>query len=627
MAGCSALWVVGMADMIASMIRVPTAPISFLHHTGGSALARADHVIRAIGDDWTASKTELRWLEFKETPDTALPPDALARRNVGKVRKEFLALIAETAACLANAQGGLIVIGVRDGAPTRAEAIQGVPLSYTPEGVRLAIYNGTRPSLTAAVHERDVDGACLFVVDVPVGAVVHATSAGGYKWRVEDQCRPIEPETMRAVSAARGTYDWSDELSDLGPDALSTAALAAAAERLRDVGHGELAGQADNDREQFLRSCELLSDGRVRRAAILLYGGERALSAMAPDWGAIVTTAASAGSEGSVLLRREDARRRPLILLIDDVLARLAAVTQTDAFRIGAAEVRLADFEPDVTRELVANAFAHRDWEQPGMIEVSHSTDGLIVSSPGDLLPTLHPDRLLRETAQRNRVLSREITRLRIAEGAGMGFDRVYRSLAAVGKEPPQIQVGPRFTVVVPGGQGDRAFARFIRGAGFPAPALAGDLDVLLTLLSLRTRSSVTAAALAPRIQRDADFTETLLRRMHEAGLLEPTRSTAGRRRASYRLSAGAAAALRPALKYRTGTIDIDDAKLIRHLKRHRRIANEDVRNYLECDVVTARNRLTRLRNRGLIAIDPDGPKRGPTVEYIATSRLDEIEL
>jgi ATP-dependent DNA helicase RecG len=156
---------------------------------------------------------------------------------------------------------------------------------------------------------------------------------------------------------------------------------------------------------------------------------------------------------------------------------------------------------------------------------------------------------------------------------------------------------------------------------------LAGDLDVLLTLSVLRTRASITAATLAPRIQRDEEFAQEVLGRMHGAGLLEPTRSTAGRRRPSYRLSARTAAALRPALTYRTGTIDMDDAKLLRHLKRHRRIANEDVRNYLECDVPTARNRLTRLRNRGYITIDPAGPKRGPSVEYVATAKVDDAVL
>lgn len=612
--------------MIASMIRVSKARLSFLDHMYGDPIAFAESVIRSIGDDWEASKRELQNLDFKETPDTALPLEVRAKRNLGKLRKEFLALIAETAACLANAQGGVIVLGVRDEAASRQDAIQGVSMAYTAEGIRLAVYDGTAPSLTVAVRERTVDGRRLLLVDVPIGAVVHATTGGSYKWRVEDRCEPIEPDTMRSISAARGIYDWSAELSDFAPDALSTAALAAAADRLRDIGQDELARQAEEDREQFLRSCELLDHGRVKRAGILLYGGERALTTLVPDWGAIVTTAPSAGSEGTVLLRREDARRRPLVLLIDDILARLSGVTQTDAFRVGAAEIRLNDFEPDVLRELVANAFAHRDWEQPGMIDLGHSPDALVVASPGDLLPTLHPGRLLRESAQRNRVLSREVTRLRIAEGAGMGFDRVYRSLAAAGKEPPRIEVGPRFAVVVPGGQGDRAFARFLRSDEFPEPRLAGDLDVLLTLSVLRRRPSVTAAMLGPTIQRDPDFADEVLRRTHTAGLVEPTRSTATRRRPSYRLSAEVAAALRPALKYRIASIDVDDAKLLRHLKRHRRIANEDVRNYLECDVSTARNRLARLRKKGYIEIDPAGPGRGPLVEYVATAKLDDLE-
>jgi ATP-dependent DNA helicase RecG len=117
-------------------------------------MALADAVIRGIAEGWVASRRELQRLDFKETPDTAMPLEVRAKRNLGKARKEFLALVAENAACLANAQGGVIVLGIRDAAPTRAEAIQGVPQAYSPEGVRLAIYNGTSPALTAT------DDAC-----------------------------------------------------------------------------------------------------------------------------------------------------------------------------------------------------------------------------------------------------------------------------------------------------------------------------------------------------------------------------------------------------------------------------------------------------------------------------------
>jgi ATP-dependent DNA helicase RecG len=324
------------------------------------------------------------------------------------------------------------------------------------------------------------------------------------------------------------------------------------------------------------------------------------------------------------VLRREDCERRPIVLLIDDVLARVGALASTETIRVSGTQVEMVDYPEDVVRELAANAFAHRDWELPGAIEVSHSPDELVLSSPGGLLPTLHPNRLLRETAQRNRLLAREIARLRIAEGAGLGFDRVWRLLAGIGKGPPRIADGPRFTVTVPGGGGDAAFARFLRAPAFPAnPRLASDLDVLLVLAALRGERSITAQKAAPPLQRDPAACQRVLERMRKEQLLEPTRSSARRQYPAYKLSPAALAGMRSALSYRVETIDGDDAKLIRHLKRHRRISNEDVRNYLDCDVPTARNRLTRMRRKGWIEFAPDSPKRGPNVEYIATGAID----
>jgi len=58
---------------------------------------------------------------------------------------------------------------------------------------------------------------------------------------------------------------------------------------------------------------------------------------------------------------------------------------------------------------------------------------------------------------------------------------------------------------------------------------------------------------------------------------------------------------MRTALAYRAETIGGDDTKLIGHPKRHRRISNEDVRNFLDRDVATAHNRLTRMRRKGWI--------------------------
>jgi hypothetical protein len=92
----------------------------------------------------------------------------------------------------------------------------------------------------------------------------------------------------------------------------------------------------------------------------------------------------------------------------------------------------------------------------------------------------------------------------------------------------------------------------------------------------------VNAERAAPLVQRAIPEVQRVLARACDAGVLEPTRGTARRQHPSYRLSSAAAAALRTALRYRTETIDGDDRKLIRHLRRNGRITNADVRDHLD---------------------------------------------
>ena len=206
---------------------------------------------------------------------------------------------------------------------------------------------------------------------------------------------------------------------------------------------------------------------------------------------------------------------------------------------------------------------------------------------------------------------------------SGLGFDRVFRSVAMLGKEPPLLEDGPRFRVSLVGGAGDEAFARFLRSKLLPS-AMATDVDVLTVLTALRHKKSVSASSLAPRLQRNPGDTQRILHRMHEAGLVHSTKGTARRVQPNYVLAPEVVAGMRSALTYRTNNIDSDDEKLMRHLRRHHKITNEDVRNYLDCDIMTARNRLKRLRDRKLIDFAPNSPRRGAQVEYVATDRAKQ---
>lgn len=568
---------------------------------------------------WRADDHEREVVDFKETPETTPTPKAVLKTAVERLRTE----IVETAVSFANARGGTIVLGVRNTAQEGERTVAGVDLErWSPDELRTVVHDRTAPHLLVDIVVETLHDRHILLVHVNPGADIYATTGGVFKYRRGDRNQPLDDITLRGLRAARGRYDWSAEPVEAGVDAISRAALEDAAARLRRSGKEDLAEIAERDPRQFLADTGLLDElGRLRRAAVLLYGSESALLQHIRNWGVLLRTAPSLGSEGTVLMRRDDARR-PLVSLLDDLLDRLTLLVRVETIRAGAEQLELVDYPPDALRELVANAFAHRDWQAAGVVEIFHSRDELIISSPGGLLPTIDPSRLLRANAARNSLLTREMARLRLAEQAGLGLDRVYRELARIGKRPPELTDGPRFTVTLPGGDADATLARYVAN-GLPEE-LRQDLDVLLLLAHLRDRRTVSATGAAPLLQRDPREAQRVLDRMQRAGIVEPTRGTARRQHPSYRLSPVALAALRTALRYRTESIDSDDRKLIRHLQRNGQITNADVRDYLDCDMYTARNRLTRLRRKGWIDFAPDSPRRGPDVVYVKLDKLDE---
>jgi ATP-dependent DNA helicase RecG len=568
---------------------------------------------------WNAADHEREILDFKQTPETTPTPAHALRHAIERLRVE----IVETAMSFANARGGAIVLGVRDRAQQGERVVPGVDLGrWVPDDVRAFVHDRTAPHLLVDVVVESVHERHVLVVHVNPGPEIYGTTSGVFKHRHGDRNLPLDDATMRALRAARGRYDWSAEPLEAGPRAVSRAALEEAAARLRRRGMTDLADLAEREPRQFLADTGLLDpSGRVRRAALLLYGSEQSLREHVPNWGVLLRTAASPGSEGTVLLRRDDARR-PLVSLLDDLLDRLTLLVRVETIRAGAEQIELVDYPSDALRELLANAFAHRDWQAAGVVEIVHSPEELSISSPGGLLPTLHPSRLLRSNAARNSLLTREMARLRLAEQAGLGFDRVYRELARIGKPPPEVVDGPRFTVTLPGGDADATLARYV--ASQLPDELRDDVDVLLLVSHLRENRAVNAVSAAPLLQRSPSEVQRVLERMQRAQIVEPTRGTARRQQPSYRLAPAALAGLRTALRYRTESIDSDDRKLIRHLRRNGQLTNADVRDYLDCDIYTARNRLARLRQKGWIDFAPDSPRRGPDVVYVKLEKLDE---
>ncbi|GAB1822760.1 hypothetical protein HerbRD11066_59240 [Herbidospora sp. RD11066] len=188
-------------------------------------------------------------------------------------------MLAETAVCLANGEGGAIVVGVKNRAATVESAIAGVPSVYEIEELVRSIFENTAPAITVRPQVREITGKRVFILVVPKGAGVHSTRKGVYKIRLHDKCMPLAGDQLKGLRALREHYDWTAEPSGVGIESLSPAALERGAMLLRRSGHADLADLAEVDPEAFLRATGLLRDGQITRAAILLYGRPDALHA------------------------------------------------------------------------------------------------------------------------------------------------------------------------------------------------------------------------------------------------------------------------------------------------------------------------------------------------------------
>jgi ATP-dependent DNA helicase RecG len=116
-----------------------------------------DALLGSIGQDWSAERAETANIDFKETPETA--------GDTGpKAAKRFHEMLAETAVCFANADGGAIVVGVRDRASTREQAIPGIPARRTADQLVQAIYERTAPPITVRPVVRQPSGKTVIVL-------------------------------------------------------------------------------------------------------------------------------------------------------------------------------------------------------------------------------------------------------------------------------------------------------------------------------------------------------------------------------------------------------------------------------------------------------------------------------
>jgi ATP-dependent DNA helicase RecG len=428
--------------------------------------------------------------------------DELEIKGWCKNEKEFTEKIVESACCIANARGGVVIGGVEGkmanfstcphanvSANWLEERVKN--LSYPP--VDCEAFDLTE--LLAAV--RGTTGATAFGLMVPKSRFLtsHVTSSGVSKIRHGRECKPYfttaDDDRTRAVVHGLSVIDLSIESIKW-----------AIARHEAKFGPGYV----DEDPWTFLARMLLLvpvcggganpRDYQVTLAALLLFGKERSLQSFHHD---VETIVSFDGGTSRVTKNIVESIRELVIAEKSPVKQRCSGVSR------------------EVLFELFMNAYVHRCWRTPGPIVV-HINSILEIQNPGELLPGLNVTNLLHcIPSYRNFLLAESCRHVGLSDKLGKGIGLVFDSALKGGLPVPIFESrNNAFSVRLSMTISDN-FRQFIR---VRSPSLSS-MDEILCLRALLDRKDLGTEELAQVLQRSVDQTQLVLAAMAKKLMIE----------------------------------------------------------------------------------------------------------
>lgn len=272
----------------------------------------------------------------------------------------------------------------------------------------------------------------------------------------------------------------------------------------------------------------------------------------------------------------------------------------TDLVVSGLRRYELPKVPEVVLREAVANAVAHRNYENIGRcVEVRIYPDRVVIASPGGLLEPVTEQNIRDTHSARNAVVLTTLRRFGLAEDIGRGIDVMQDEMAGALLDPPGFRdLGHSFEVTLPVSGAispqERAWILEIERRGDIRPR-----DRILLVQAARG-DILTNGRVREILGVDSRDARTALKRLRDAGFLEQAGTRGG---TSYVLSSELSAP--PSFRLTPREL----SKMVIELAAQGEISNVDVRRMTGLDQAEALRLLTGLVASG--ELERSGERRG----------------
>ncbi|MBL8884591.1 MAG: ATP-dependent DNA helicase [Hyphomicrobium sp.] len=344
--------------------------------------------------------------------------------------------LAESCVAFATAHGGLLRVGIEDGADTPPKG-QVIP-SDLPSTIAQRIGQLTvNVTVDAVIREAD-NGGAFVEVHVPRSNSVPSTSGGKYYLREGDRNRPIVGDDILRLLNDRATVSWETLTSaNIARTQVDIAKLSAFVSRIR--ASDRVKASVKEKTEDELLDHYAFADGQLlTNLGILCIGRrhDRAALGTAP-----VVQFIKYDDQDSKLnkLLWDDFELSP-IELVDAIWSEVPDFRESYELQDGLFRKLIPAYDETVVRELLVNALVHRPYTQRGDIFLKSFPDRLVVLNPGPLPIGVTPATVLHVTVRRNEGLARAFHDLKLMDREGSGFDTMYEVLLGQGRDVPRLR-------------------------------------------------------------------------------------------------------------------------------------------------------------------------------------------
>jgi ATP-dependent DNA helicase RecG len=268
-------------------------------------------------------------------------------------------------------------------------------------------------------------------------------------------------------------------------------------------------------------------------------------------------------------------------------------------------------------REAIVNGVVHRDWLSSEPTTIEHIGDVLTVTSPGGFIGGVAPSNIITHPAvPRYRSMAEAMATLRLAEREGIGVDRMFRDMLALGHPEPEISEipGPYIRVGLIGGDPDIEIVEFL--SRIEPATVAADIDLLLLVDHLTRHGWIDTKTAAPVLQRPDSETKAAIDRLSRAkiggdGIITPVKGVPAGQPIAYRLTSAA----RRLLANRAGHLETPEARkaqIVAWAMSRGRVSSTEAADIAGLSIPYAGVVLTSLEEEGvLLAGRPNRVGRG----------------